>query len=305
MRPRLPPLAALRAFEAVARLGSVGRAAEELGRTHGAVSKQLQALRHDAGAPLFDKVGTGLAPNAAGRRLAQAVGLAFDDLSRAYAEVVREARAPALKIACSASFAMGWLAARLPRFSEQNPDVRLQLSMTSAREMREERDADLVILWDRAPYPPADRARAIRLADVEFGPLAAPGYPVRRQGDVLHVGRKITHDHTAEAWAQWSARSGMAVEAPAQIGFPHTHLCLQAAAAGMGVAVAERRLASADLAAGRLVPIAEFASFPEGFSAIPHRMRPLSPQAQTFLEWLAAELDRPWTSPALTPTPAP
>lgn len=60
MRPRLPPLAALRAFEAVARLGSVSRAAEELGRTHGAVSKQLQALRIDAGAPLFDKVGTGL-----------------------------------------------------------------------------------------------------------------------------------------------------------------------------------------------------------------------------------------------------
>ena len=290
MRPRLPPLAALRAFEAVARLGSVSRAAEELGRTHGAVSKQLQALRIDAGAPLFDKVGTGLQPNAAGRQLAQAVGRAFDDLGQAYAEVVREARAPALRIACSASFAMGWLVPRLPRFSEQHPQVRLQLSMTSAKEMREERDADLVILWDRSANPPEDQARAIRLADAQFGPVAAPGYPIERRDGALHVGRRIVHDHTAQAWTLWSRLSGLAVEASAQVSFPHTHLCLQAAVAGMDVAVAERRLADADLAAGRLVAVAGFAPFPDGFAAIPHRTRPLSPQAQMFLDWLAAEL---------------
>ncbi|CAN7416818.1 LysR substrate-binding domain-containing protein [Phenylobacterium sp. LjRoot164] len=290
MRPRLPPLSALRAFEAVARLGSVGRAAEELGRTHGAVSKQLQTLRLDAGVPLFDKVGTGLAPNAAGKRLAAAVGRTFDDLGEAYAEVVRDARAPALRIACSASFAMGWLAPRLSGFSERYPDVRLQLSMTSAREMREERDADLVILWDRAPYPAEDRARAIRLADASFGPVAAPDYPLERRNGVLHVGRRIAHDHTAGAWTQWSQLTGLTVEAPAQVSFPHTHLCLQAAAAGMGVAMAERRLAGADLTAGRLIAVAEFADFPDGFAAIPHRTRPLSPSARTFLDWLAAEL---------------
>ena len=293
MRRRLPPLSALRAFEAVARLGSVGRAAEELGRTHGAVSKQLQALRLDAGVALFDKVGTGQAPTAAGKRLAQAVGRALDDLGEAYGEVVREARAPALRIACSASFAMGWLAPRLSRFSKRYPDVRLQLSMTSAREMREERDADLVILWDRAPYPAEDRARAIRLADATFGPVAAPDYPIARRGEVLRVGRKIAHDHTAGAWAQWSRVSGLSIEAPTEVSFPHTHLCLQAAAAGMGVAVAERRLADADLTAGRLVAVAEFASLPDGFAALPHRTRPLSPQAQVFVDWLRVELDEP------------
>lgn len=291
MRPRLPPLAALRAFEAVARLGSVSRAAEELGRTHGAVSKQLQALRIDAGAPLFDKAGTGLQPNAAGRQLAQAVGRAFDDLCQAYAEVVREARAPALRIACSASFAMGWLVPHLPRFSEQHPQVRLQLSMTSAKEMREDRDADLVILWDRSAYPPEDQARAVRLADAHFGPVAAPSYPIEQRDGALRVGRRIVHDHTAGAWALWSRLSGLSMEAPAAISFPHTHLCLQAAVAGMGVAMAERRLANADLAAGRLVAVAGFAPFADGFAAIPHRTRPLSPQAQVFLDWLAAELD--------------
>src|SRR5262249_34227393 len=146
----------------------------ELGRTHGAVSKQLRALHEDAGLPLFEKVGTGLRANAAGRALAAAVAEALDTLSDHYAEVVREARSPAVHVACSVSFAMGWLAPRLPAFSSAHPDIRLRLSMTSAREMREERDADLTVLWDRSAYPPADQARAIRLADSRFGVVAAP-----------------------------------------------------------------------------------------------------------------------------------
>lgn len=291
MRPRLPPLATLRAFEAVARLGSVSRAAGELGRTHGAVSKQLQALRADAGVALFDKVGTGLAPNAAGRALAAAVGRALDDLSQAYADVVRDARAPTLQVACSATFAMGWLVPHLPRFSERHPEVRFQLSMTSAREMREERDADLVILWDRSAYPPEDQARAIRLADARFGVVAAPDYPIERGPDgSLRAGRRIVHDHTTGAWAQWSALSGMDVHADAELSFPHTHLCLRAAIAGMGVAVAERRLVEADLAAGRLAAITDFVAFPDGFAAIPHRTRGLTKEAHVFLDWLRAEL---------------
>lgn len=293
MRPRLPPLATLRAFEAVARLGSVSRAADELGRTHGAVSKQIQALRADAGVPLFDKVGAGLRANATGQRLAEAVGRSFDDLGRAYAEVVRDARAPALQVACSATFAMGWLVPHLSRFSERHPEVRFQLSMTSAREMREERDADLVVLWDRSGYSAEDRARAIRLADARFGLVAAPNYPVRRDGGGLQVGRRIIHDHTTGAWARWAEVSGVEVTSSGQVSFPHTHLCLGAAVGGMGVAVAERRLVEADLAAGRLVALTAFVPFPDGFAAIPHRSRPLSTEARLFLEWLAEALATP------------
>src|SRR3954464_3544749 len=101
MPRQLPPLSSLRAFEAVARLGSVSRAADELGRTHGTVSKQLRALHGHAGVPLFDKVGTGLKANAAGQTLAAAVGEALDRLAGAYGEVVRDARAPGLQVACS------------------------------------------------------------------------------------------------------------------------------------------------------------------------------------------------------------
>lgn len=290
MPDRLPPLQTLRAFEAVVRLGSVSRAAEELGRTHGAISKQLRALHEDIGLQLFDKVGTGLKANVVGQELAGAVAQALGALSTRYGEVLRQARSPEVRVACSATFAMGWLVPHLPAFAQAHPDVRIRLSMTSAREMRDEQDADLVVLWDRAAYPPEDQARAIRLADSSFGVVAAPGYPAALSGDRLASPCRILHDHTRGAWDRWSGMTGVQVEAPTSISFPHTHLCLGAAVAGMGVAVAERRLAETDLAAGRLVAISSFCAFAEGFAAIPHRTRPLSPEASLFVAWLSAAL---------------
>jgi DNA-binding transcriptional LysR family regulator len=292
MPPKLPPLSALRAFEATARLGSVSAAAAELGRTHGAVSKQLRALHDEIGVPLFDKAGTGLKPNETGRRLAAAAGEAFGRLSDAYAEVRREARAPGVHVACSASFAMGWLVPHLPEFSKAYPDIRIRLSMTSAREMRHEREADLVILWDRAAYARGDQARAIRLADSAFGIVAAPGYPVQQMSDRLSAPCRILHEHTSRAWDEWTALTGVQVASESVLSFPHTHLCIGAAAAMMGIAIAERRLAAGLLASGGLVEAAPFVAFGDGFAAIPHGAKAMSPQTRHFTDWLAAALQR-------------
>jgi LysR family transcriptional regulator, glycine cleavage system transcriptional activator len=287
----LPPLSSLRAFEATARLSSVSRAADELGRTHGAISKALKAVQDDIGTPLFDKAGTGLRANAAGLRLAGLIAGALATLGEGYDDLRREARAPSLHLACSASFAMGWLVPHLPGFSQAHPDVAIRLSMTSAREMRDEHEADLLVLWDRSSYAPQDQARAIRLGPARFGVVAAPGYPVAPDRDgVLRVPRQILHDHTARAWTEWSMRSGLRVAADETLSFPHTHLCLGAAAAGLGVAIGEARLAAADIAAGRLVPVSDFIEVPDGFVAIPHRSRPLRPAVRHVIDWLTGAL---------------
>lgn len=292
LRPRLPPLSTLRAFEAVARLGSVSRAADELGRTHGAVSKQLRALHEDAGLPLFEKVGTGLRANADGRRLAAVVAEALDALSEGYDQIVRQARSPAVHVACSATFAMGWLVPHLPEFSGDHPEVRIRLSMTSAREMREERDADVTVLWDRSGYSAEDQARAIRLADSRFGVVAAPGYPATLARSRLAAPCRILHDHTSRAWDRWAELARVEVVTPTTLSFPHTHLCLGAAVARMGIAVVEHRLAAADLSTGRLVEVGGFVGFEDGFAAIPHRTKAMSPQAQLFVDWLGEALRR-------------
>ena len=287
---RLPPLSSLRAFDAAARLGSVTRAAEELGRTHGAVSRQIRGLQDHLGAPLFDKAGAGLRLNARGIALQAVVAEALDRLEQGWRRVRDEARGPGVHVACSATFATRWLGPRLAGFYRAHPDVRVRLSMTSAREMRDE-GADLVIAWDWKGFPAADQARAIPLAPVAFGPVCAPAYPLDEiLGREIAVPCRIVHDFTASAWDQWSAATGRTVTGQSELSFPHTNLCVEAALTGLGVALVERRLIGAELAEGRLRAPCGFAPFDQGLVAVPSGERPLSASARLFIDWLRDSL---------------
>lgn len=286
---RLPPLSALRAFEATARLGSVTRAAAELGRTHGAVSRQIHSLQESAGLPLFEKAGTGLRLNTQGEMLHRVVSDALDGLERGWGSLLDEARGPALHVACSATFAMRWLVPRLPDFYREYPEIRLRLSMTTARELRFE-GADLVVAWDRASFAAADQARAIPLGDVTFGPVCAPGYPARHVAATFQAPTRIVHDHTGRAWTGWESLSGIAFSYKNELSFPHTHLCIEAAIAGLGVAVVEQRLVTDDLLAGRLTARCGFTAFPQGWAAMPFSSRAQAPVGRAFIAWLRSTL---------------
>ncbi len=287
----LPPLAALRALEAVVRTGSVNGAAALLGRTHGAISKHLRALQDHAGVTLLTKKGTGVAPTPAAIELAQAVRRALDELGAAYDRIVGETRSPMLRIACSATFAMRWLVPHLKDFSRQRPEIRIRLAMISARDMRYEQDADFAILWDRSAYPPADQARAIRVGGTRFVAVAAPDYPVIRQSECeLGAPCRLTHEFTTTAWELWSRYGGVTLQAQRTASFPHSHLCIEAALAGIGVALAEERLVSAELASGRLAALTPPVTFPDGIAVVPHRMRPLRAEALSFVAWLETTL---------------
>lgn len=282
---RLPPLSTLRAFEATARLGSVSRAAQELGRTHGAVSRQIRTLHEHAGIALFDKAGTGLALNPHGIAFQSVVARVLDDLERGYRDLLEDARGPGVHVACSATFAMRWLVSNLPGFYLQHPEIRVRLSMTSAREIRHE-GADLVIAWDRASYTPEEETRAIPLAPVAFGPVCAPGYAVRVTRDALICAQWIDHEFTSRAWTLWEGKTGRAASARGVLTFPHTHLCIGAALSGLGVALIERRMVREEIADGRLVAPCGFTSFGERLAAVPTSARAESRAAQAFIAWL-------------------
>lgn len=279
----LPPLSLLRVFEATARHQSVTKAAEELFRTHSAVSRQLRLLQEDVGAPLFDKAGTGLKLNRHGQQLYALVGSVFEQLEHGYAKVRQQAQPVGLHVACSATFAMRWLVPNLADFYRQYPDVRIRLSMTSAREIRNE-GADLVIAWDLASYPESDRLRAITLAPVAFGPVCAPAY--RRSAA---TGTRIAHDHTTSAWAHWDAHHKPGIGRGAEITFPHTHLCIEAALSGLGVALVERRLVQREIDDGRLVAPWGFVEFPFGLKALP-ASGISSENLDNFIGWLRGQL---------------
>lgn len=282
---QLPPLSSLRAFEATARLGSVTKAAQELGRTHGAVSRQVRALQKQAGTVLFEKAGTGLRLTPAGEAFRGVVAGVLDDLERGYQRLRDAGRGATVHLACGATFAMRWLVPRLAGFYRERPTVQVRLSMTSAREIRDD-GADLVLSWDRLAHPIRDEARAALLGDVAFGVVCAPGYPVRAEGGRLVAETRIVHEYTPHSWPAWEAATGVRIAAERDIAFPHNGLCIEAALSGLGVAVVEHMLVRDDLAAGRLVAPCGLHRFANGFAAVPAADRPLSPAAAAFLDWL-------------------
>ena len=234
---KLPPLASLRAFEAVARTGSVTRAAEELARTHGAISRHLKLLADDVGAELFERDGTGLRMTPAAADFYAVTRSVFDQLERAYDNLGSRAAGPGVHVACSATFAMRWLVPQLAVFYRKHPDIRIRLSMTSAREIRNE-GADVLVAWDMSSYSDADQRRALPLAPVNFAAVCVPA--CARLAAAKRT--RIAHGYTSSAWDQWEAKTGKSVARGDVLEFPHTHLCIEAALSGLGVALVETRL---------------------------------------------------------------
>lgn len=128
MPQNLPPLNALRAFEAVARLESVSRAATELHVTHGAVSRQVRTLEDALGAALFVRQGRGVALTPLGHRLHGAAAAAFDPLRAAWAELRRGPQQAPLVLGCPGSVLARWVIPRLDRLARERPELQLHLS---------------------------------------------------------------------------------------------------------------------------------------------------------------------------------
>ncbi|WP_416066402.1 LysR substrate-binding domain-containing protein [Rhizobium sp. ZK1] len=289
MARNLPPLSYLRAFEATARLGSVTRAADELGRTHGAVSKQLQLLQEQLEIPVFEKSGTGLRLNEDGAAFFATVSRAFDLLEERYQELKASRNEASVHLSCSATFAMVWLVPRLAEFYSLYPNCRVQLNMSSsARDGGSNRardGVDFTLSWDRLSRPQV-KGEFVPLASVSFGLVSAPDYPFRIDGDKFFFPTRISPDHMSEQWTGWQAATGHRISAQSELYFPHMHLCVSAAVTGLGVALVERRFALAELKSGKLVQRSEFLTYEGGFVAIMKPGRALSPAASHFLDWL-------------------
>lgn len=289
MARNLPPLSYLRAFEATARLGSVTRAADELGRTHGAVSKQLQLLQEQLGIPVFEKSGTGLRLNEDGAAFFATVSRAFDLLEERYQELKASRNEASVHLSCSATFAMVWLVPRLAEFYSLYPNCRVQLTMSSsARDggtNRSRDGVDIMLSWDRLSRPQMRREH-IPLASVSFGLVSAPDYPFIANGNEFSFPTRISPDNLSEQWTNWQAVTGHKVSAQSELYFPHMHLCVSAAVTGLGVALVERRFALNELKSGKLVERSEFLTYDGGFVAVVQPGRTLSPAASHFLEWL-------------------
>jgi LysR family transcriptional regulator, glycine cleavage system transcriptional activator len=291
MTRRLPPLNALRAFEAAGRHGSFVRAAAELHVTHGAISRQVKVLEEHFGAPLFERRHRGVTLTEAGVRLLATLREAFDRIEETALGVARADGQP-LVVACLATMSLRWLVPRLGRFHARHPDVRLRL-VTAADQMDIERDGlDVRIDVGRVDDRPGACIHAF--AADEFGPVCSPALVAARPPS--HVRELAAHAalHTKTRPALWDdylieSGAGPVRFADSQM-FDHLYLALQAAVAGLGVAIGPRLVVADDLRGGRLVAPFGFISRAGRVSAVIHRAgRCGDPRIAALIEWLRDE----------------
>lgn len=284
---RLPPLSSLPAFEATARLGSVTAAAEELGRTHSAVSKQIANLSDDLGGGLFEKSGNGLKLTARGERLRQATTSALDELDRLGRQLRSEVDEHHVDLLMSATLATRWLIPRLPGFYALHSEIEIRLRM-AGHSVVPDHEVDIAISYDRLRNRTREDAGSA-IGDTAYGPVCAPGYPLRQVDGTWWVGQTLSHAGAGHSWREWGARAGATLAAQHDLEYPQHVLALEAAAAGLGLALAERRLVEQDLASGRLSAPFGFITVPGGLRATVSSHAEHKRPVRQLLSWLAAE----------------
>ena len=289
----LPPLNALRAFEAVVRLGSAVRAADELHVTHGAISRHLRTLEESLGCALLRREGRGLVPTAAGQRLAVASGDAFSLLRDACARLRQDGAHAALVLGCSASVLARWMIPRLSRLEADLPALRLHLSPQETAPDAALSGLDAALLLASPPWPASWGVH--RLAPERIGPVLSPQHPGAAwlvDAPVAAL-REIPLLHTAsrpQAWADWAQGAGLDPETLCMgQGFAHLYYLLEAAAAGLGIAIAPEPLVRDDLAAGRLIAPWGFVETDAQW-VLCHRRGREDPRVEALAGWLRGAL---------------
>ncbi|MDX1595030.1 MAG: transcriptional regulator GcvA [Gammaproteobacteria bacterium] len=261
MAHKLPPLNALRAFEAAGRLLSFSRAAEELHVTRAAVSQQVALLEEQLGTRLFRRKGRALEITDAGRACLPKIQQGFDLLASGVELAVSEDVRGPLVVSCSPTLASRWLVSRLDDFSRLMPETDVRLEAQYGLPDFRNDEADVAVHF--GPMEFTEELHHDPLFDVSIVPLCSPKLcrgkgALREPADLARF--RLLHDGALEqdpddpGWASWLERFAIeGVDASRGMRFSHTMHALEAAADGQGVLLAIDRLAVPDVLAGRLV----------------------------------------------------
>lgn len=248
---RLPPFFALRALEAAARHQSYSGAARELSVTHGAVSQQIRRLEAELGARLFDRRGNTMVPTPDARRLAAEVARGLDVLKNAVADFAQAAVRDPLVVSLDAQFSARWLTSRLQRMLSDLADVNLELRVEDRIANFTTDGVDLAVRYGAGRWPDVETTH---LFSETLSPVCSPAFlaahPLDRPEDLF--GAPLLH-HGHRPWGLWFREFGLTAPAPAGMLFEDSAMLLEAAAQGMGVALARSALIEQDLRSGRLV----------------------------------------------------
>lgn len=254
-RSEIPSLDDLRAFEAVARLGSVRAAAEELALTHGAISRRVSKLSSDLNIKLVEPSGRGIQTTLNGRKLALTVKLALNQISSTLNDIRVEPANKPIVLSCERSIAMRWLIPRLSQFQDSNPEISIHLSVGGGSLDFQKDGIDLAIR--RLDFPLDPNWKITKFAKEAIGPVMQPSKKAKfLAGTFIGLATKTRPD----AWNTWHTSHPTSIQ-PREIKyFDHHFLMVEAASSGLGVAICPKIIALDDIENNRLVA-------PHGFTA--------------------------------------
>ncbi|MDR6234196.1 LysR substrate-binding domain-containing protein [Pseudomonas oryzihabitans] len=298
---RLPPLNALRCFEAVARLGSVTRAASELHLTHAAVSQQVKGLEHQLGMVLFERQGRGIEVTGDGRAYAEQVRQLLADLGEATRRLQARPRRNELVFATFPSFATHWLLPRLPRFRALHPEYRIRIQTSMDFQDLRQGMVDIGVRLGEGQW---DGLTALRLFQDDVLLVAAPDYNGGRLPRTLDEALAQPVMHTEETWRHWGEAAGRGQAMPScALGVNDSNLVLEALRLGQTLALERRSLVQTALEQGRLVQLSPVvAPYPYTYWLVwPERAESVEKQAH-FTAWIQAEVAT-YLATLGTPTP--
>lgn len=287
---------ALKVFESVTRTRNLTLAAAELHVTHSAISQQLKLLEEYFGQVLFLRNSRGVQPTGAALKFYAEVKASLDRIADAAEQLTMEGKNRIVRVNTTPSIAMRWLIPRLSSFQIENPriEVRVTTSATDAI-------ADLTESFDviiRRDAHQLSGYECIRFLDDVSAPLASPGYLERqhisqpadlRDASLLHLGSR------PEAWNRWLSQAGVPLQEQlrGQI-YQHFFLSLQAAVAGLGVAMGSLELLEDDLDNGRLVQLFPHIVLKDvGFHMLYRASADTGSPLQIFTNWLHLMGSRP------------
>ena len=301
MHTAMPPLSALRAFEAAARHLSLTLAARELNVTAGALSHQIRGLEDFLGLKLFERRVRAIALTAEGKQLYPGLQTGFAQIREAVEGLKAKHNPDVLVVSTSPGLTSKWLAPRLYRFAPVFPDVdvRISSSLTNANFTTD--GVDLAVRNMIVDHSPDPSLAFERLADISFIPVCSPRLikehgPVKRPRDLARL--PLIHDETLSArgaspeWSEWFTAAGVAdVELRRGLRFNSADHALDAAGEGAGVLLAHDMLAYDDLRTGRLViPVNFSLASGRAFHLVWTRARKPSPAADAFRQWIKDEV---------------
>jgi LysR family glycine cleavage system transcriptional activator len=291
MRQRLPPLNALKAFEAAARHESFTRAATELFVTQGAVCHQVKALEQELGLKLFNRERQRLVITEAGRDYLNVVRDAFDRIALGTEQLLQRQNAGVLTVSTSPDFAAKWLVHRLGHFVDAHPEIDLRVSGSLHHVDFAREEVDLAVRHGEGDWPGLD---AVMLSAEQMFPVCSPKLLSGKRrsskpADILKF--PLIHTGSRDWWAKWLQAAG--IDAAAAVHGPVLNrdaIAIDAAIGGQGIALTRTTLAAWDLINGRLVrPFAETLPLSKMYWIVCPKASAAQPKIVTFRDWLLAE----------------